>query len=273
MEREILLQSLRKKEFPFLQVTDTETQEILLDKKQGDFVKCFLEEHSISALFEVHFEKMREKNMGDLAEYEEREQSIILKNTFLGKTFDLFHDSLGLTYCLMEFPSKMIRIAVGAYRTNATMYRLGITEKHLEKLPHLSLHLVESKYHDLHQEILSCLFVKGEQDLKEIIEYLQEDFSISHTLNDLEKKFHLSERTIQRRFKEHLNTTFFKFYQEMRMHYARRLLRDTKYSIDEIALKVGYESSANFYNAFHAYYGCPPRHYYLQPTEEKLWQN
>ena len=48
---------------------------------------------------------------------------------------------------------------------------------------------------------------------------------------------------------------------ELRMGRAVSLLNGTNLSIENIALRIGYRNSSNFYKTFRGYYGKSPRYY------------
>ena len=58
-----------------------------------------------------------------------------------------------------------------------------------------------------------------------------------------------------------LGKTFSEIVLEKRMDRAVILLRGTTLSIEEIAAMLGYSNTSNFYKAFRAYYGKPPREF------------
>ena len=59
-------------------------------------------------------------------------------------------------------------------------------------------------------------------------------------------------------FKACAGVTVYEYLREERMKEARQLLRNTGYSINEIAVQVGFSSSANFATAFRERFGLTP---------------
>ena len=68
----------------------------------------------------------------------------------------------------------------------------------------------------------------------------------------------VSERTVIRRFSQLLNTTPGKYAQMLKLEVARRLLQQTDLSLDEIALRIGYQDSSAFRRLFRRSYDCSP---------------
>ena len=58
-----------------------------------------------------------------------------------------------------------------------------------------------------------------------------------------------------------MGKTFSEIILSSRMERAALFLQNTELSIDDIALMIGYKSSASFYRAFKRYYGVSPREY------------
>ncbi len=76
--------------------------------------------------------------------------------------------------------------------------------------------------------------------------FLNENFAESHTLDSLSKRFYCSKATLLYNFKKHLNCSPIDFLLHIRLTEAKRLLTDTKMSIGEISERCGF-SSANYF--------------------------
>ena len=57
----------------------------------------------------------------------------------------------------------------------------------------------------------------------------------------------------------------------IRMRRGGELLRTTEHSVKEIARMVGYENALTFSKIFKNFYGVSPKHYRLQPEEERVY--
>ena len=68
----------------------------------------------------------------------------------------------------------------------------------------------------------------------------------------------ISRAHIYRKLKELTNQSGRDFIKNIRLKYAENLLLEDKYSIGEIAEKVGFSKASNFSNAFKEKYGLPP---------------
>lgn len=78
------------------------------------------------------------------------------------------------------------------------------------------------------------------------------------SLSDLARRVQLNDFKLKKGFKEIFGTTVFGYLRDLRMQQARRMLRDTSKSINEIAGYCGYEYVQHFSAAFKKKYGLSP---------------
>lgn len=76
----------------------------------------------------------------------------------------------------------------------------------------------------------------------------------------LASQLHLSERTLKRKLAE-LETSFSELLDEVRQRDACKLLDETTLTIDDIALRLGFQDRSNFTRAFRRWLGVPPSQY------------
>ena len=69
----------------------------------------------------------------------------------------------------------------------------------------------------------------------------------------------VSRRQLERLFKQHLDALPSRWYLELRLQRARRLLRQTSQSVLQIGLSCGFASGPHFSNAYRAQFGHTPR--------------
>lgn len=85
------------------------------------------------------------------------------------------------------------------------------------------------------------------------------DPSLSNIANELGS----SERTIQRRLKEH-NLSFMETYNEVRKDIACNLLKNNQLTIAEVAFITGFSETSSFHRAFKKWTGVTPQNYRKQ---------
>lgn len=97
--------------------------------------------------------------------------------------------------------------------------------------------------------------------LQPILEWMMENLPLDHTVSALAKRAAMSERTFARRFVAETGTTPHKWLTMQRVLHARRLLEDTAFSVDEVALRCGFGTSALLRHHFNQVVGVPPSDY------------
>lgn len=69
----------------------------------------------------------------------------------------------------------------------------------------------------------------------------------------------ISRRELERLFKKYLQAVPSRYYLDLRLQQARRLLRDSDRPAGEIALATGFSSAAHFSTAYRNHFGVSPR--------------
>jgi transcriptional regulator GlxA family with amidase domain len=77
--------------------------------------------------------------------------------------------------------------------------------------------------------------------------------------DDIARLVGISRRQMERLFKQHLDELPSRYYAELRLVRARRLLQQTSQSILQIGLSCGFASGSHFSNAYRARFGHTPR--------------
>ena len=96
---------------------------------------------------------------------------------------------------------------------------------------------------------------------KEMVSYIQQNFTGKISLREFGKQFHLSEKYISRYFKEHFHITLSQYVAYLRLEYAKQLLQDTDISVTEAAMRSGYQNISYFIRSFKETYGVSPLKY------------
>lgn len=94
-----------------------------------------------------------------------------------------------------------------------------------------------------------------------VMSWLQANASRPLRLDEAARAAAISERTLNRLFKQHLDTTPLQYLQELRMKRARMWLESTWRSVDEIARDCGYGDTSAFCRTFARATGTSPRRY------------
>ncbi len=97
--------------------------------------------------------------------------------------------------------------------------------------------------------------------VKQVQQHLAANLAAPFALEALAAQFHLTKRTLLRRFKAALNDTPLNYLQCLRVEQAKRLLETTNQPIEQIVLQVGYEDLSSFRKLFISYTELTPSQY------------
>lgn len=95
--------------------------------------------------------------------------------------------------------------------------------------------------------------------IEKAIEYIQNNFSSKVTLPDVAGICAVSPEHMSRSFKKETGFGFSEYLTIIRLKHAENLLKNTSFSITEIAEQCGFEDSNYFSCVFKKYYGIPPK--------------
>lgn len=123
----------------------------------------------------------------------------------------------------------------------------------------LMLELYDNQKEFIHQKQTGTYY--SENRLKTMLVYIQEHYMDNISLADIAGAAHIGERECLRCFQKMLRITPFAYLQSYRVQVACGLLRFTKDSIMEIAMKTGFSSSSYFGKTFRKHMNCSPNEY------------
>jgi AraC-like DNA-binding protein len=97
--------------------------------------------------------------------------------------------------------------------------------------------------------------------LEGILAYIEEKISSPITIEDLCIKFSISRSSLQMMFKNNLNTSPKKYINDLKLSKSKKLIKENKYTISEIAFMLGFNSIHYFSRAFTQHYEISPSEY------------
>lgn len=99
-----------------------------------------------------------------------------------------------------------------------------------------------------------------DQRLIRAIRLMEDHMEDRLTLKDVARSVEISDRQLERLFKDELHVTPVGFYRQLRLDRAHRLLIYSRLSVRDVALATGFSTLAEFSRAFKQKYGNPPSH-------------
>ncbi|MCM1502405.1 MAG: helix-turn-helix domain-containing protein [Bacteroidales bacterium] len=153
---------------------------------------------------------------------------------------------------------------------------LPINVKALKSTVKQSLNRISSLKEYYNSPVSTYVFSEGKmlhsedkQFLEKIFKIISDNISDSDmTTGTIAEHMGMSLRNLYRRLSGIINITPSNIIREYRLTYAEHLLTKTKLSVDEIIYKSGFSNRGTFFKNFSARYGCTPKNYRKQKTEE-----
>ena len=178
--------------------------------------------------------------------------TVLIENSLVKKEVIVLKELLSMVYPFafkdtFKTASKFDRLFVEA-KEHALGYKLKIqlllTEIIIDVMRTISLSLTTMPSSSL---LLKPLIL---QRVERIENYINSNFNEPISIDDLSKLLFLSARQINRIMKKELNMSFHDYLLNMRFNEAKKLLRQTCLTIEEIALSVGFSSANHLYQVF-----------------------
>ena len=96
------------------------------------------------------------------------------------------------------------------------------------------------------------------QPLKIALELMQNNIEEPLSIHEIADCIDISRRQLERLFQRHVDACPSRYYLELRLTHARRLLQQTNKSITDIAVATGFISISHFRRSFHQLFDIPP---------------
>lgn len=144
----------------------------------------------------------------------------------------------------------------------------------------LMLYLIRARYgHTLALEVASVFIYEGqhasdpqplvslgsmkhhEPRLAKAIGLMETHIDLPQSIADIAEQLGISQRMLEKLFKQKLAMSPYQYYKRLRLQSARRLVLDTPLSMQEIAIRTGFASLAVFSREFKQYFQTSPSQY------------
>nr|WP_297458965.1 GlxA family transcriptional regulator [uncultured Halomonas sp.] len=97
------------------------------------------------------------------------------------------------------------------------------------------------------------------QSLIDAVTLMESNIEEPLTTHELSEHLGISRRQLERLFKKYLQAVPSRYYLDLRLQQARKLLRETDHAVGDIALQTGFSSGAHFSTAYRNHFGMTPR--------------
>lgn len=120
------------------------------------------------------------------------------------------------------------------------------------------------------EEALCRMKRKNEDEMQQILNFVQVNFRSDLRLQDIAEHFYLSVPYLSALFKKHVGMTFTNYLREYRLRWAAHLLETTRFNVQKISSEVGYLDSRYFVRLFSEAYGMTPSEYRARLKEKNI---
>lgn len=144
--------------------------------------------------------------------------------------------------------------------THPSLRAYAYKEALLEASSVLDIKEIVSKiYSDFEEYFAPVSTTPVKNRIDEICAYLQKNYSDPNLCSDMIcREFGISGAYLSRLFKEQMGIKLIDYIHHIRIEEASRLLRDTSYTVEQIAHIVGYQSALTLTRAYKRYYNISP---------------
>lgn len=108
------------------------------------------------------------------------------------------------------------------------------------------------------REKMPSLIEQNSPRLAKAIRFMEQNCETPLSISDIASKTGVSQRQLERDFKEYLDTTVSQYYSRLRIQLAKRLLTETSLSITEIGVRTGYNSRSSFIRTYKRFFDKRP---------------
>lgn len=107
------------------------------------------------------------------------------------------------------------------------------------------------------------------QEIQNAIVFIEDNYALQLTLNDVAESAHLSPAYFSRRFKQVTGITFHEYLENTRLRKSMHDIQNTDLSINDIAYNNGFPNVKSFINAFKNRYKTTPYKYRVHYVDNK----
>jgi transcriptional regulator GlxA family with amidase domain len=171
------------------------------------------------------------------------------------------HTAVVLSSNIFEIDRQRLTCASGSASLDMMIHWLG--QRHGERLvqslmTHFGLERLRTR-DERQRASVAARLGGGNAKLAEAVALMEANLGEPLPTEDIARLVGVSRRQLERLFKQHIDQLPSRYYAELRLARARRLLQQTSQSILQIGLACGFASGSHFSNAYRARFGRTPR--------------
>ena len=126
--------------------------------------------------------------------------------------------------------------------------------------------------------ILRAAYEMGEQNfvpekptmINSLVEYVEKHLDEKLSLDEVASHFYISRGTVNKLFRQSMDSTFYKFLTQRRLIMAKSLIKEG-HSMEEISVRCGFSDYSTFFKSFKKEYGISPREFAKIHEKDNLY--
>lgn len=137
------------------------------------------------------------------------------------------------------------------------------SQTELKLLIHRATEEIQKEAHMHARQIVAREFAPAIEEeapliIKDICRYIEENISQKLSLEALAEQFQMSASHMGKLIRQHTGKRYSEYLTELRMAYAKALLMNPRYRVEEVSAMVGYRNYVTFYKVFMRCEGISP---------------
>ncbi|MDD4797813.1 MAG: AraC family transcriptional regulator, partial [Eubacteriales bacterium] len=233
--------------------------ELVFDKKKAYETISALEQANGKYPLQKEKELLGSVRLGDRAKARE------ILNDMLGEIFLYNAGNLDvIKACVLELVVVLSRAAVeGGGRLESMLglnYELTAELYAIQNFEDVCIWITRTLDHMM-DKVYETRNVKNAETMRQVMNYMRDNFSQPLTLEDVAKQVFLSPFYLSHLFSDELGITFIEYLTRIRIEQAKSLLGDKALSVQSVANKVGYDDASYFSKVFKKNTGLTPNSY------------
>ena len=104
------------------------------------------------------------------------------------------------------------------------------------------------------------------EQMLEVATLITKDLKSPLTIGDIAQKVSMSPSSLLRHFRLVYGKSLQEYYVQMKMEFAKKLIKEKRYTVKRVASLLGYHQASPFIETFTKQFGCSPGSYKAQPV-------
>ena len=194
-----------------------------------------------------------------------------LKNTIFSSNTFSFNINYDISFTCISFnhyDNTKMYLLVGPYKTNENSNNTNVittlTEEGLENIIKLHSYIIENHICNNKSNMINSPFVNH------AINYIEKNYSQEISIDDICKELNVNKCYFCSIFKKEIGSTFINYLNNYKIEKSKELLKNTKLSLLDVSLAVGYNNQSYFSTLFKKITSKTPLEFRYEHLKNKI---